>query len=324
MPLSGPSSFVPTIDQFLAHWVHVDAQLGAGNEMILKIGSANETENVNRATLAALRSDLDAAQDLVQSSLNGLEFARGKVTLGKASLLPLAQAYGRKVRGLFPPGSPFLGMTPEMPETSSSQEAFLRPMRDIVDAWQRIEDADDSFTLPPDSTTRAIFTAKVEQLATDWQALNSRQMDYGYELDKRNALQTRAEDILGRYRVTVESLFAPEDPLVVSIPRLRPLPGHTPDAVTLTAVWDAAVGKARLTWTASGEPKLAFYQVRMSPTEIYDATAERIIDTLPVGTTEYLTTEGLTAAGAKASFKIYVVLDTDNEKGSDAVAVTRP
>ena len=28
--------------------------------------------------------------------------------------------------------------------------------------------------------------------------------------------------------------------------------------------------------------------------------------------------------GATASYKVYVVLDTDNEKGSDAVAVTRP
>jgi hypothetical protein len=316
---------VPTIDHFVAHWALVDAELGAGNEMVLKIGSANETENVNRAALAVLRSDLDAAQDLVQSSLNGLELARGEVALGKASLLPLAQAYGRKVRGLFPPGSPFLGMTPEMPLASSSQEVFLRPLRDIANAWQKIEAADDTFTLPPNGTTRAVFTAKVEELATEWQELNSRQMDYGYELDKRNALQSRAEDILGRYRITVESLFAPENPLVLSIPRLRPLPGHTPDAVALTAVWDAAAGKARLTWPASTDKNLASYQVRVSPSETYDGSAESILATLPAsGATEYFTNEGIPTPGSTASYKVYVLLDTDNESGSNAVAVTRP
>lgn len=131
--------------------------------------------------------------------------------------------------------------------------------------------------------------------------------------------------IAGRYRPTVESLFTPENPLVLSIPRLYPLPGHTPDAVFLSTVWEAAEGKVRLSWTVSAEADLTSYQIRVSPLETYDAEAESIVATLPGGgVTEYLTDAGLPTPGATASYKVYVILTTDNERGSNAVAVTRP
>lgn len=316
---------MPTVEEFLAHWALVNAELGAGNAMTLTIGPPVAPETITLADLTALRAALDTAQNLVQSALNSVELATGTVKVGKGVLLPLAQAYGRKVKGLFPPGNAFLGMTPEMPKEGSGQETFLRPMRDVADAWQKIENGGNVFTLPPDGTTRDAFTGKVEDLSTDWQVLNTSEVDYGYELDKRNALQVRADDILGRYRPTVESLFEPENPLVLSIPRLYPLPGHTPDAVVLTAVWDALEGKARLTWPASADTDLASYQIRMSPSATYAPEAESILATLPGGgALEYLTDAGLPAPGSTASYKVYVVLDTDNESGSNAVAVTRP
>ena len=197
--------------------------------MTLTVGPADAPETVDRSGLEALRDALEEAQRTVQSALNTVELARGTVALGKATLLPLAQAYGRKVRGLFTPGSPFIGMTPEMPEDSSAQETFLRPMRDIGDAWLKIESGNPAFTLPPAGTTRASFAGKVQDLSGEWKALNTAEVNYGYELDKRNALQVlHTDDILGRYRPTVVSLFAPENPLVLSIPRLSPAAGpHT-------------------------------------------------------------------------------------------------
>jgi len=325
MPLSGPSSYVPTLQEFLAHWALVNAELGAGNAMTLIIGPPANPETIDLADLTALRSDLEAAQNRVQSALNGVEFSGGVVKMGKQALLPLAQAYGRKVKGLFPPGSPALGMTPEMPEAGYGQEAFLRPLRDVADAWQKLEQSGSTFTLPPDGTTRAVFTGKVEDLASEWQSLNSAEVTYGHELDKRNALQERAAEMLGRYRPTVESLFIPENPLVRSIPRLRPLPGHTPAPVFLTAEWEPADNKARLSWTVSVDPELASYQIRMSPSATYQADAESIVATLPGGgVTEYFTEAGLPAPGATASYKIYVILATGNERGSDPAPVTRP
>ncbi len=115
MPLSGPSSYVATIEEFTAHWSLVDVDLGEGNEMTLATGPADAVVTATRQDLIDLRDDMDAAQDSVQAALNQVEMSRSTVVLGKTTLLAWAQAYGRKVRGLYPPGSPFLGMTPELP-----------------------------------------------------------------------------------------------------------------------------------------------------------------------------------------------------------------
>ena len=325
MPLSGPSSYVATIEEFTAHWSLVDVDLGEGNEMTLATGPADAVVTATRQNLIDLRDNMDGAQDSVQAALNQVEMLRSTVVLGKASLLAWAQAYGRKLRGLFPPGNPYLGMTPELPTSTAGQETFLRPMRDVANAWAVVEENTPPFTLPPAGTTLAQFTAAVGTLETNWKELNSRDVGLTYERDKRNALQEEADEMLGRYRPTVESLFAPDSPLVASIPRLRPLPGHTPDAVSLSAEWDIAETKARLTWTASTDASLASYQIRMSPSETYDADAESAIATGPVsGPLELLTIEGLLTPGSTASFKVYVVLDTGNERGSNAATVTRP
>ena len=42
------------------------------------------------------------------------------------------------------------------------------------------------------------------------------------------------------------------------------------------------------------------------------------------GSREFLTDFSLTAPGLTAGFKVYVILDTGNERGSEAVFLTRP
>lgn len=39
---------------------------------------------------------------------------------------------------------------------------------------------------------------------------------------------------------------------------------------------------------------------------------------------EFLTAAGLATSGATARFRIYVIQETDNERGSETVTVTRP
>ena len=45
---------------------------------------------------------------------------------------------------------------------------------------------------------------------------------------------------------------------------------------------------------------------------------------LPPGTTTVSTLVGLAAPGSEALYKLYNVLDTNNEKGSIVVKITRP
>lgn len=39
MPISGPSSFVPTLNLFLPHWVDVNLALGGGGPLVLEDGT---------------------------------------------------------------------------------------------------------------------------------------------------------------------------------------------------------------------------------------------------------------------------------------------
>lgn len=324
MPLSGPSSYLSTTDEFLAHWALMNTQLGASGSMLLTVGPANAPETFSIAQLGALRSDFNAAQDEIQSILNTVEIKRGQLALDKRILLDDAQSFGRKLRALFPGASPFVGALPDLPILSAGADTFSKPMRDLRDIWRKVVAAGITVLLPSGRTLLA-FEASVVALDLNWQLLNTAEVNLRFEREKRNALQSRLESVLGRYRPTVESLLMPESPLVLTIPRLRPGAGHTPDPVALTAVWDAALGKARLNWAASADADLASYQVRMSPTADYNADAESILATLtPSPAREFLTTAGLATAGATASYKIYVILKTGNEAGSTAVALTRP
>ena len=55
MPITGPTSYLSTTDEFITHWSIADTRLGAGNEITLP-------EGVVRAGLQTLRTSLDVNQ----------------------------------------------------------------------------------------------------------------------------------------------------------------------------------------------------------------------------------------------------------------------
>lgn len=83
-------------------------------------------------------------------------------------------------------------------------------------------------------------------------------------------------------------------------------------------------GEADLSWTASSDPDLSGYSVRRSGADPYDTDSELVVDTLPPGTLVLATDEGLGTPGSTMRYKVYVVLTTGNEKGSNTVTIDRP
>ena len=80
-----------------------------------------------------------------------------------------------------------------------------------------------------------------------------------------------------------------------------------------------------MTWSESSEAALARYEVRGSAGDDYETDDEIVLATvLPTGSREVLTDFALNTPGLTAGFKVYVVLETGNERGSEAVFVTRP
>ena len=76
-------------------------------------------------------------------------------------------------------------------------------------------------------------------------------------------------------------------------------------------------------WSASTNPNLAHYSVRTAPAP-YRAADESVVADVGPGFTTFSTDSGLLAPGSVAQFKVYVVLTTGNENGSNTVSVTHP
>ncbi len=81
---------------------------------------------------------------------------------------------------------------------------------------------------------------------------------------------------------------------------------------------------ADLSWTASSDPDLDHYEVRRSPSSPYNSNTEIMVASVSAATLTHSTDDGLTSPGTDMRFKVYVVLNTDNEAGSNAVEVARP
>ena len=170
----------------------------------------------------------------------------------------------------------------------------------------------------------ADFTADV---AATYAAYNaSRDTTQGSTLARMHLdnLEGPAKLKMKQYRKAVISVLPAGDDLLLSIPAITPAPGSTPDPVAAGGLWSVADVTGVLNWTASTNPHLDHYSVRTSPGPRYSTDEESVVADLPTGTLTFSTLEGLAAPGAAAVFKVYVVLTTGNEKGSNVVRITRP
>jgi hypothetical protein len=127
------------------------------------------------------------------------------------------------------------------------------------------------------------------------------------------------------YRLMVEALHPADSAFVLTLPALRPTPGHTPEPVEMDATWVPAETKAEITWEASADPDLQDYQLRALPGPDYNADDATVLHTFaPEDPRAFLTVAGLATPGLAMTYKLFVRLTTGNESGSEAVTVTRP
>ncbi len=164
-----------------------------------------------------------------------------------------------------------------------------------------------------------------DALRAAYQALTDAEVALRFAREERNDLQDQIYDILKNYRAKLPTVFPAGFALLDSLPDLTPAGGHTPSPVTAHAVWDVPSVKAKITWGASSEAELSHYEVRGDPGDAYVSADESVLATVqPADAREFFSDFALGTPGVTAGFKVYVVLHTGNERGSDAVYVTRP
>lgn len=320
MAITGPASFPPTIALFLTHWDAVNTELGAGGPLVLPDGTT-------RALLSTMHDDLLAFAAAIQSKLNDQEIARGTINISKAALLARLGEFNRKVRG-FLAKSPYANALPDVPSDTAGEARILAPLDDCSSLWAKINAATiPNFTPPllmPDGYPVATFDTDLAALKAAYQSYSEAEQTLKLEREKRNDLQATAYAAMRDYRAAVQGSFPAEHAMVTSLPAITPSPGSTPNAVTASGQWDDLNSEAVITWSESSEPNLDRYEIRMTPGATYDTENDTVVGSESPGTLEFHTTDGLFNPGDVASFKVYVVLTTVNEAGSNTVTITRP
>ena len=328
MPISGASSFVPTINEFLPSWDLVNTALGAGGPLVLRNPNGPVPPTVNRAALITMRDDLQLKHTDITGQINNVELAAAALKTMKVALHLRGGQFNDAVRSDLA-GTAFAEALPLLPQPGDGQGVFIEPMDDISTLWAKINAATGipGFTAPLlllGGYSLADFNTALGLLKTQFETVRKEQFLVSFKITERNRMQDLIYPVLKAYRQAVPTKFAATDPLVVTLPKLTPDPGSTPDAVLANGTWNVPTTEGKLTWNESTAPDLDEYEVRWSPGVTYDATLEVVLANIAkTAPREFFTTQGLVAIGDVSLFKVYVKTTTGNERGSNTVKITR-
>ena len=322
--ITGPSSYDSTMAEFKKHWLSGNTKL-APTPLILTLP---DKTSMTQAQFAALHATLLTQQDTLQTWAVDAQIARGNVNVKKAELLAKFNLFTALMDGSYQ-GTGFYEARPLAPGVTFGKDLFLKPLGDVMKLWKRMNEgvAPAGVTLPlvlGDGTDQGGFASAVSALCFAYAGLEDLEVDLRIARGNRNVTQTRAYAAMKMYREGAENKFVLHPELIETLPRLSPLPGHTPDAVNASAVLEGT-NQSKVVYDASTDSMLESYELRGSAGDDYnDEDAVVIATNAPGAPREFITPFGLNQPGAKVALKVYVILTTGNEAGSAAMFVERP
>ena len=336
MPYNGPSSILPMLDEFIFHWMSLNALFTlpppAPGPLVLQGSRTLLLLQGLRTSLGTTRTDVQLKQDVK-------EIARADVQIRRSGILVRMGQFGDTVRANWE-GLPQEAALKELPGIGDFAPHFEDKADAVVGLWSVINGSPApvgiplpltlvavSITVPappPPPYTQANFVADVAALRTAHTALKNAEG----ALDLARATRTSWEEqILGYlpdYRAAVEAKLPADHPLLSTVPRFSPLPGSTPDAANASGSWDAVAQLAALTYAPSPSASVVSYQLRYVAGPDYHTDDENVVATHAAGSPAHFETLlGLPAIGTTASYRIYAITADGNERGSNTVVVTR-
>ena len=317
MPISGPASYLPTLDLFIPHWNDANAALAPAPPITLG-GTAV-------AGLVALRTTLTGQRAGVESARNGLEGARATIELSKAALLERLNQFNSKLPSV-DAGPVLLAMLPKAFSQGDAMGKVLPPLDDMEDVWTR-HDAGASAPLTlRDSYDLAMFGADLASLKAAYTAYGQAKNDLTQARGRRNETQDKIRPLLVNYRKRIAADFAEGSAILEGLPAYSPPDnGPAPEPVALSGTYDAADAQAELAWSPVTDENVTGLELRATVGPEYEAEDEEIIATFaPDAPPSWAGTYGLLVPGSATSFKLYTLTATGRERGSNPVTVTRP
>jgi hypothetical protein len=312
------------MNEFIAHWAQCDAALAPG---ALLVGLPDDT-TCSQVQFVAWRDSLQAQKNAVQGCLTGQLIVRGSIYLKKVALHAQFSQFVSLLDGYFQ-NTDFYAARPYAPGVNDGPETFTRPMVDMMLLWEKINAgvAPAGITLPlilGDGTEQGAFASAVSTLQSSYANERDEAQDLILARAKRDRMEGRAYEIMKSYRGAVPGRLTAHPALVDTMPRLTPLPGHTPAAVNASAVFEAP-NACRVVYDASSDGMLKRYELRGTVGDRYiDGDAVVIASHGPNDPRVFTHAFGLNQPGAEVALKVFVVLTTGNEAGSAAMLVERP
>ena len=323
--ITGPGSYIVTMNFFNASWEEANSLLPA--PYLVRLADANQT--LTRAQFEGLIATLTTQQNTVQHRLVQQQVARGAINRQKTALLEKFALFVSVLDGYFQ-NTDFDALRPVAPSFNDGKEVFCAPLGLMLNMWEEINEEGAppaGITLPlvlSDGTTQGSFASAISGLAFAYANADKKQYQVDMARARRNRTQARAYEAMKFYREGARNAFRAFPELLDTLPRLTPLPGHTPVPVPASAVFQAP-NATKVVYEASPDADLHTYQLRGTAGDHYDETDAVVLGTHgPNDPREFITTFGLTQPGVKIALKVFVILHTDNESGSAPMIVERP
>ena len=307
------------MQEFIAHWTAVNTDQGI-NPLVLTGGYAIGNLQSDRTALEAKITAVEGADNTRQNAANDRDLKKDPLRERIRQFRAAVQAFLK--------GSQYVKSAPKLPPFNSSPGEFMKALDDMANLWTTINAFPPPGFTPPlklqGNYLVAAFNTDVTAMRTAFGLVDTADQNATIAREQRNQLLAPIRARLVQYRVAVMALYAPTHALFQSLPLVTPPAGSTPDPVSLSGAWNNTILKAQLVWTVSQEPDLKHYSVRACDPPRYRSDLEQAVAIVPEGTTNLDTDFGLLVSGAVKFFKVYVVTDDDNEKGSNSVKITRP
>ena len=326
MAITTNASYIPTITEFVDHWTEVNA--ARSTPFLLSDGEAV-------ADLSTLKTDLQTIEGTLQQRLNDQQIARGNITATKQLALYWFGRFMDVFDGYFGAG-PWAGARPLAPSPGSGVEEFTKPLIDMGDLWDRINQLGSA--TPPGLVNPLVLTGatSADTLALNgWTALITTLRGYGDDStvaagrvrrsrSRRNFTQTAAYEMMKVYRKAMPSALPSGDPLQADLPKLTvESTGATPDPVAASAIYLSG-STSKTVYEASTATDLKEYQLRGVIGDDWDEEdAVTLATHAKDAPREFEANFGLTQPGTRIVLKIYVITETGHERGSAAMVVDR-
>jgi hypothetical protein len=307
--------------KFLVNWAAADEAylLSHGEDLLTRKGKGI-------ADLQALNTALQNAINAVEAKVLDASLARGAREAGKKGTRTGFEEWQRAVNYNLS-DTPLGQQRPTLPALDDGEKVFTDKLLFALNLWDDINKASGipNFTPPlitRSGLTRAAFATQVAALQTAYADTPRLEEQAALLRTTRDQIAGAIHDLCIDYIAAVENAFAPTDPVRLNLPDLSPRSSRTPGAVALSGSFDPTTGTAPLSWTASDDPDLARYSVRISAGPRYKGDDEATIGDITPPATSFSVPAIYLPTGATVWAKVFVILSSGHEKGSDAVKVS--